>query len=311
LGLLVEEARTNLLTYSEQFDNAAWAVSNTTVSSNAITAPDGTLSADQINHASQGGGGWSIVFRTVGGAGSNTFSIFLRCDTGQTVPNYRISYGGNITTATVTDQWQRFSVTQTNSNDIRIGSYLPESSPARTVYAWGAQVEAGAFPTSYIPTVASTVTRAADIASITGANFSSWFNQGEGTFLANYKRGPGGRMGIFTGSPNEYDAAFIADENGGRGFTSRNGAAEIFDNLSATVGTNIKQIGAYSVASPQTLLCVNGRTIVSSAGYSTSLTGITIGGTQNVNYLALNSQIARLTYYPTRLPNSQLQVLTQ
>jgi hypothetical protein len=49
----------------------------------------------------------------------------------------------------------------------------------------GAQVEAGALPTSYIPTTASTVTRSAEIAEMTGTNFSSWYNQSEGTFLYN------------------------------------------------------------------------------------------------------------------------------
>jgi hypothetical protein len=64
-----------------------------------------------------------------------------------------------------------------------------------TMYVYGVQYEAGSFPTSYIPTVASTVTRAADVASITGANFSSWFNPVNGTFFLNWKT-PAGANGI-------------------------------------------------------------------------------------------------------------------
>ena len=309
LGLLVEEARTNLLTYSEQFENAAWSKIGTTVSPNAITAPDGTLSADTIIHGAITGYGWSIVYRTPGAAG--TFSIFLRCDTGETVPNYRISYGDNITTATVTDQWQRFSVTTTSVTDIRIGNYLGLTSPARTVYAWGAQVEAGAFPTSYIPTVASTATRAADVASITGANFSSWYNSNAGAFFAKYNRTPGNRVGIITGIPNEYSWTAIADERQSRGFTTRFNNVENFDNPSVAAGATVKQIGAYSFALNQSSLCVNGRTVVNSSHAQTNPTGIQIGGTANANYIGLNAPIARLAYWPSRLYDVTLQYITQ
>jgi len=45
---LIEKVRTNLITYSEQFDNAAWAKSNTTVTANSTTSPDGTINADSL-----------------------------------------------------------------------------------------------------------------------------------------------------------------------------------------------------------------------------------------------------------------------
>ena len=69
------------------------------------------------------------------------------------------------------------------------------------VYLWGAQLEESPYPTSYIPTTGSTVTRAADVsssasvtraadvASITGTNFSSWYNNTEGTFFTDMAYG--------------------------------------------------------------------------------------------------------------------------
>lgn len=55
------------------------------------------------------------------------------------------------------------------------------------IYVWGAQLEKGSFPTSYIPTAASQVTRAADVCKIDGASFTSWYRQDEGTVLAEYR----------------------------------------------------------------------------------------------------------------------------
>lgn len=67
----------------------------------------------------------------------------------------------------------------TTSGAARTEAYTVLSSP-KSIYLWGAQVEAGAFATSYIPTVASSLTRSADVCSISGANFnSSWFNSTE------------------------------------------------------------------------------------------------------------------------------------
>ena len=51
-----------------------------------------------------------------------------------------------------------------------------------------ANLEAGSFPTSYIPTTTTQVTRTADNASMVGTNFSSWYNQNEGTVVAEYSR---------------------------------------------------------------------------------------------------------------------------
>jgi hypothetical protein len=63
------------------------------------------------------------------------------------------------------------------------GSAIYTGDGTSGLYLWGAQLEVGAFPTSYIPTIGSTRTRAADNASITGKNFSSWYRQDEGTVL--------------------------------------------------------------------------------------------------------------------------------
>jgi hypothetical protein len=100
------------------------------------------------------------------------------------------------------DGWFRCSVimaaaTGTGANAFRFSPYA-SGNPGRLasytgdgtsgIYLWGAQLEAGAFPTSYIPTTDATATRAADVASISGSNFSSWYRQDEGTTFAAYSQ---------------------------------------------------------------------------------------------------------------------------
>jgi hypothetical protein len=84
---------------------------------------------------------------------------------------------------TVTSSWVRYTVTAVASTaTVRLAVVLTTSGDA--VDVWGAQIEAGAFATSYIPTLASQVTRNADVVSMTGTNFSDWYNASEGTFVA-------------------------------------------------------------------------------------------------------------------------------
>lgn len=190
-GLLIEEARTNLALYSQQFDDVSWAKQNfgvasaPVVTSNAAIAPDGTTTADRVQFALNGGGTSSDLSQLLQTltytAASHTGSIWLRSNTGANQTVLLMVENTQAATLTVTPQWQRFSATKTtvsgSSNfGLRIrGTFTPDTAD---ILVWGAQLEAGAFATSYIPTVAASVARSADIATMTGTNFSSWFNQG-------------------------------------------------------------------------------------------------------------------------------------
>lgn len=138
----VLRSRYNLLTFSEQFDNAAWTASDAVITANAAVAPDGTTTADQIAFSTTSG--FLIQqFDTTITAVTYTFSVYLRAASATTVV-VSIQQSGGATsnsTASVTTDWQRFSVTYTTTGSptfIR-GRILPNSNTP-TVFAWGAQL---------------------------------------------------------------------------------------------------------------------------------------------------------------------------
>lgn len=196
-GALIEEARTNLALRSEEFDNASWSNLGLTITANAAVAPDGTTTADKFiipNNTNQ-----HILFQSVGtGGATDTMSAYfkaagynyavLRNDVGSgDVNTYFNLSNGTVTstgagfTATISDVgggWYRCSITGAiDGSNFAIGASVNGTSITTAgndtdgIYAWGAQFEAGSFPTSYIKTTTATVTRAADNITLPVASF--------------------------------------------------------------------------------------------------------------------------------------------
>jgi hypothetical protein len=175
-SLLVEPQSTNLALRSEEFDNAGfWSLANSgSISTNTDIAPDGTTTADRL----VAGANFSQVQCAITGTADTAYtgSIYIKRITGSGVVNLRVSENADIP-ITVTNEWTRVSATVTSTTTtVRLGVKLATSGDE--VAIWGAQLEQGSYPTSYIPTVASTVTRNADVISKTG--LSSYINSSEG-----------------------------------------------------------------------------------------------------------------------------------
>ena len=162
-GLLIEESRTNGLTYSEQLDNAAWTKgSGTVVTANQATAPDGATTADLV--VGDGGGGGIYNNAAIGASLARTRSVYMRSVSGTctvTMKDPGLTVG--VVNCDLTTTWQRFTLSETTTG---LGLWVANI-PAGGIYMWGAQIEVGGTVSSYIPTVAATATRAVDAASFT------------------------------------------------------------------------------------------------------------------------------------------------
>jgi hypothetical protein len=346
-GLLVEEQRSNLVTYSEQFDNAIWFKADVSVTANAAVSPDGTTTADSVtpttnsilheiyNTFSSTSGitytgsyyvkangyryvqllGPMLVFaeyanfdlltgtRTAGTTGFGTI---------ESVGNgwYRISISAAALSTSATARWSL--AVMPSGTSVRAAPFAGDGTSG--IFAWGGQTEAGSFATSYIPTVASQVTRAADNASMLGDNFATWFNFSQGTFNATWDVGGIDTTrrrhvwiindaGLQRLALRALDASVnnpIAAIGTGAAVISLNGVAYSANTpvkVAAAYGSNmaLSQNGAAAVTDPS---------VASVSGPSLGIGGTVAGGTE------LNGHIRSISYYPTRLPNATLQSIT-
>jgi hypothetical protein len=187
--ILLEPTSTNLIPYSEDFTQ--WSALNggtgslPVVTSNTTISPSGEQNADTISFdkgSASGGGDYSLLRLDYGGADvDGTASIYLKADTNVDIEIS--SDDGSYQTVSVTNTWQRFSVSDATSDRLSMGlrGTVPSNNTA-TVYAWGGQLEALPYATSYIPTYGSTVTRATETA--TGAGSADLINSTEGVLYA-------------------------------------------------------------------------------------------------------------------------------
>jgi hypothetical protein len=182
-------------------------------------------------------------------------------------------------------------------------------------FVYGAQYEDNvSFPTSYIPTTTAAVTRSADLASITGTAFSGWYRQDEGTMSIEYRdRGVSGTnrtpYALSDGTANNRIQLFLS---GTTVINNRHIAAGINTNpnvLSAIL--NAKNRHAITSAVGSCTAASNGtpsNTTTPAAMPIINRLNIGINSEGTGDYL--NSHVARITYYPVRIPNPLLQVIT-
>ena len=352
LGLLIEESGTNIHTYSIPGSN--WNTNNTSLTENNTISPDGTQTAtlftgingDSVSH-------WILKDHSVTTGISYTQTFFVKpgstdlvqiaCSTGwqSRYVNFQLTGDGVIGDQDVGSEscfiqkypngWYRIGVIQTTITTTGAGrmiltttSSLTSSrlsaSAEGTFYVWGAQIEQGSFPTSYIPTSGSTVTRSSDNASITGTNFTDFYNQTEGTFSVTAKPNePNNGSNYYfifeAADSSDYSNAMSVGKDNGNTYRLRPSKYSNLSDTSVAYTTNLVNIAIAGSGSGDGVAVVNGTVSATSTG--------TPSGTQDHNVLHIGNRfpgssgghyygtIKSLKYYSKRLPNAQLQSLTR
>ena len=330
-GLLIEEGRTNFLRGSSRIDTSPWGQSGSSTVATGETAPDGSfdgalITTTAINNG-RSIGGLSLTAATAysvscyfkaGTANAVRFSFFD--GSGALVVALNLSTlvvstvsGALPYTSSVTimpNGWYRFAISITAPVTTAGAVVAIQSGAPGSFIAWGAQLEAGSFPTSYIPTTTSALARSADVCSI--ANTSSFWNGSEFTLFTNANWAAAGfdsyalnfsiTAGFFGARrPNTNLAAGIIRSSGVN-------ADMIFGTNGSFTTGSMRMALAHSTG--QQAGSLNGATAIqqNSAFVPSSNPPLNIGYSGAGAYI--NGHIAAISYYKKRLANAKLQALT-
>ncbi|BAQ94262.1 tail protein [uncultured phage_MedDCM-OCT-S45-C18] len=324
--ILVEPSATNLVTYSEDFSNAAWIKSAVgtgvapVVTLNAAESPDGTQNANKIVFDSGSGTTTNDLstledyFNTTSGT-SYTQSIYLKGESGGEKILLRNAGNSSYTTVTLTTEWARYSVTETAalnfgyySIGLRQGLGGVVINSKITVYAYGAQVETGSVATSLIPTSGSTVTRAADDLVISGSDFSDFYNASEGTFyVESITNKADGQPFIFSAdnsadsSENNTIVVYYSDTTTTTGFIRTSGSIQAVLAIGSRPSAGALSRTSLSYKTNDIEGSVDGGSVASdtSATIPTTINRLSIGTRLTLeDAYKLNGRIRRLIFWP-------------
>jgi len=341
-GLLIEEQRTNLFQYSEYFDDVAWSKGGATISADSTSSPNGNNNADRLVEDTSTGDHRTFQIASFTSGTAYTFSVYAKASGRNLLQLANTMAGGfastfDLTAGTVTNTatgtatitnagngWYRCSVSNTSgvtgssNNQIRLvdtgtnTSYTGNGTSG--IFIWGAQLEAGSFATSYIPTVASQVTRNADSASMLGDNFYTWYNPNQGTLSAEVTPYAVAANTLITSFDDGSSANRILIWGTSSGSATRyevraGAVTQVNESAASTLIANATTKAAAAYKVNDFAFSVNGgAAVLDGVGTVPAVNKLNIGGITGASLPT--GTIRRIGYYSTRLPNSTLQALT-
>lgn len=345
-GLLSEPAATFLDTYSEQFDNAEWTKIRCSITANAAIAPDGTMTADKLVEDTANNSHYVIKNTTVTAGGTYTFSCYLKKSERNVVAleayngsAYPAAYF-NLTSGTkgsvdaaltsymedVGSGWYKCSITFTMVSGTSCSCFVLLSTADLTqsytgdgtsgLYIWGAKLYAGTGPTSYLPTVASGVTRAADVCTVDltklTRNGSPLWTGTEGTIVVDFvfgsKLAASWPVSISDGTSNNYIACLSSSGSVLLSNCVSSGVAQAsISHGAASAFSRCKMAFAFASNSFGSSLS-GGSVITDTSGSIPVVNTLTVGGLNAVN--PLSGHIRSVQLYNRRIADTYLPALS-
>jgi len=339
-GLLIEESRANLCLRSENF-GTTWGTFNSSTSLISQVAPNGDTSAYSV--VENTGSGAHSIFQSIAFAGTTnyTFSVFVKAGSRNFASLLEQSSGGSIrrtffnlstgevgtknashtaSTQQLPNGWWRLIISFTSgaaasaniaielASADNVSSYVGNGSG--NIFLWGAQLEIGSFPTSYIPTTTTPLTRSADVCSITVDDFTGFYNQSEGTMLTNAFTPASGDRTVLSADDNTANEMIrLRTEGTNPFFKVTDGGSELvaIDAGTVSANTSFKLIGAYKLDDFASSIN-GGAAVTDTSGTTPTVDRMRIGTGQGGNTMC--GCVASLRYYKKRLPNAKLAQLT-
>ena len=326
-SLLLEPQRTNLVTDSEYFNASGWfklgagVGSSAVVTDNYAMSPEGVQNATRLQLDLNGGttsSDQSLMYDIIAvGAGDYTRSIYVKSNDGN---NYDIYFGGTLSSyeiKEVTSEWTRIDATRNFASSgtgyLSIGLRGSTGcSDTADILIYGAQVEQGSYPTSYIPTYGTSQTRSKDIGNV--FSVGDLLGQEQGTMFVDFVYGEASSTNIIlqmrktTGASRQIDFRI----SGGDLVSLANSADAsqfYFDYGTAVSGTRYKAAVRYGLN--DSALYVNGSLIASDTTCDFS-EGLFEQVTFNESGASLieKNRINQALFFPTALTDSECIALT-